>query len=136
MEIHYNQIAGRSLERIASLIDGLFAIAMTIIVLEFRLPPHTTVHSERDLIEVLLGLSPLFLVYLMSFLTLGIFWVGQHVLLSHMAKSDRHFTWLNLLFLALIAMLPFSTRLLAEFISYRTALFAYWANLFLLGVVV
>ncbi len=136
MDIHYNNVAGKSLERIATLADGIFAFAMTLMVFAFVLPPNGTVHSESDLMSVLLGLAPNFLVYLMSFVGLGLFWVGHQTLMSHMARSDRHFTWLNLLFLILITLLPFSTKLLGEFISYRTALLVYWVNLFWLGVVV
>ena len=136
MIFHYNHVAGKSLDRISALVDGVFAFAMTLMVFEFHLPPHGMVHSEMDLVNVLIGLAPNFLIYLLSFLTLGLYWVGQQTLMSHMARSDRHFTWMNLLFLVLITLLPFSTKLLGEFIEYRTALLAYWANLFLLGVVI
>jgi len=69
----------------------------------------------------------------MSFITLGIFWVGQQTQLNNLTRSDRHLTWMNLAFLFPVTILPFSTRLLAEFITYRTALLAYWFNILLLG---
>jgi uncharacterized membrane protein len=69
----------------------------------------------------------------MSFITLGIFWVGQQTQLNHLARSDRSLSWIHLLFLFAVSMMPFSTHLLAEFISYRTALLAYWLNILLLG---
>jgi uncharacterized membrane protein len=72
---------------------------------------------------------------MMSFLTLGIFWVGQQTQLNHLARSDRHLTWTHLAFLFAVTIMPFSTRFLAEFISYRTALLGYWANILFLGVV-
>jgi uncharacterized membrane protein len=53
--------------------DGLFAIAMTLIVLEIRVPPEASVHSEADLGRALVALSPRIIMHLMSFLTLGIF---------------------------------------------------------------
>ena len=136
MATTYNQVAGRSLERIAALSDGVFAFAMTLIVLDIRIPELALIHSENDLIAALISLAPRMVTYLMSFLTLGIFWVGQQVQLSHLEKSDRHLTWLHLLYLAFVAMIPLSTRLLAGFIGYRTALLIYWANLLLLGIVV
>ncbi|HEY5227190.1 MAG TPA: TMEM175 family protein, partial [Opitutaceae bacterium] len=71
--------------------------------------------------------------YLMSFLTLGIFWVGQQTQLNHLERSDRHLTWINLAFLFAVTLLPFSTKLLAEFYSFRTALLVYWLNIVLLG---
>ncbi len=136
MDQTYNQVAGKSLERIAALSDGLFAFAMTLIVLDIRLPEIASVHSEGDLLSALLAMAPRMVTYLMSFLTLGIFWVGQQVQLSHLERSDRHLTWLHLLYLAVVTLIPLSTRLLAGFIGYRTALLAYWVNLLLLGIVI
>jgi uncharacterized membrane protein len=130
----YNRIAGQSLERIAALSDGLFAIAMTLIVLEIRVPPETAIQSEADLGQALLALSPRIVMYLMSFLTLGIFWVGQQTQLNYLARADRDLAWIHIAFLAAVATMPFSTTLLAEFISYRSAMLVYWANLLLLGL--
>ncbi len=70
----------------------------------------------------------------MSFLTLGIFWLGQQAQLDRLTRSDRDLTWIHLAFLCGITLLPFSTALLAEHIGYRVALLVYWGNIFLLGV--
>ncbi len=129
----FNRIAGQSLERIAALSDGLFAIAMTLIVLDIRVPPESAVGSEADLGRALLALSPRIVMYLMSFLTLGIFWVGQQTQLNYLARSDRDLTWMHIAFLAGVATMPFSTTLLAEFITYRIAMVIYWGNVVLLG---
>src|SRR4051812_8455269 len=133
MTVAYNQIAGRSVERIAALSDGLFAIAMTLIVLEIRVPDPTTIDTEAQLWSAISGLAPRLVTYLLSFLTLGIFWHGQQTQLSYLDHSDRHYSWLQLAFLAVVAMMPFSTSLLAEFISFRLALFLYWLNIVLFG---
>jgi uncharacterized membrane protein len=74
------------------------------------------------------------LIYLMSFLTLGIFWVGQQTQLNHLARCNRYLAWIHLSFLFVISLMPFSTSLMAEFIRYPTALLLYWANVFALGV--
>lgn len=129
----YNLIAGRSVERLAALSDGIFAVAMTLLVLDLRVPAREVVHSGADLRHALIGLGPQFVAYLMSFITLGIFWVGQQTQLNHLARSDRSLSWIHLLFLFAVSIMPFSTRLLAEFISYRTALLGYWLNILLLG---
>jgi len=131
----YNHLAGTSLERIAALSDGLFAIAMTIIVLEIHVPRVAGIHTDQDLARALGALAPRIVTYLLSFLTLGIFWVGQQTQLNHLRRADRHLTWLHLAFLATVATMPFSTGLLAEFTRYRLALLAYWGNIALLGVV-
>ena len=130
----YNRLAGGSLERLTALSDGLFSIAMTLLVLDIRVPELAAVHSEADLLRGLGALGPRFLIYLMSFLTLGIFWVGQQTQLNHVARSDRDLAWIQIAFLASVAVMPFSTTLLAQFIGYRTALLAYWLNILLLGL--
>jgi len=135
MPTSYNQIAGRSAERLAALSDGIFAVAMTLLLLELHTPARELIHSEGDLRRGLMLLGPQLLVYLMSFLTLGIFWVGQQTQLNHIERSERHFTWIHLAFLFCVTLMPFSTRLLVEFIDYRTALVAYWFNIFLLGAI-
>src|SRR5580693_1438289 len=133
MDTSYNQVAGQSVERLAALSDGIFGVAMTLLLLELHVPAKELIHGEGDLRHALAHLAPQLLVYLMSFLTLGIFWVGQQTQLNHLERSERHFTWIHLAFLFLVTLMPFSTRLLTEFIEYRTALVAYWANIFLLG---
>ena len=133
MTTPYNRIAGQSAERLAALSDGIFAVAMTILVLDLRLPTNQVVRNEPDLWRALLALSPRLVMYFMSFLTLGIFWVGQQTQLNHLARANRSLTWIHLLFLFAVTLTPFSTMLLAEFPHYRIALFAYWINIMLLG---
>lgn len=135
MNTSYDQIAGTGLERLAALSDGLFAIAMTLIVLEIRVPAREAVATEKALGVALIGLLPRIVTYLLSFLTLGIFWVGQQTQLNHFSRADRHLSWLHLAFLASVATMPFSTGLLAEFTTFRTALLIYWTNVLLSGVV-
>ena len=78
-------------------------------------------------------LFPQMLAYLMSFLTLGIFWNGQQAQLNLFNRSDRHLTWIHIAFLFAVSIMPFSTKLLAEFIEDRPAILVYWANILLLG---
>jgi len=73
--------------------------------------------------------------YLTSFMTLGIFWVGQQTQLDQLVRSDRDLTWIHLGFLLLVSLMPFTTGLLAGFIGYRVALVLYWLNILLLGMV-
>jgi len=134
-ETPYNQIAGRSVERLAAISDGIFAVAMTLLVLDLHTPAHEFVHSERDFLHALFTLFPQFITYLMSFLTLAIFWNGQQAQLNVFARANRHLTWIHMGFLFAVSVMPFSTKLLADFIDYRPALLCYWGNVFLLGFV-
>ncbi len=133
MSTNYNRIAGQSLERLAALSDGIFAVAMTLLVLDLHVPVRDTISSEHALWEALVALSPRLITYFMSFLTLGIFWVGQQTQLNNFARSNRNLAWIHLGFLLAVSLMPFSTGLLAEFITYRIALVVYWLNIFLLG---
>jgi len=133
MSVVYNQIANRSVERIGALSDGLFAIAMTLIVLEIRVPPLDAHATDSQLAAALGDLAPRFVTYLLSFLTLGIFWNGQQTQLSYVERGNRDLAWLELLFLAIIALFPFTTSLLADHIDLRLALALYWLNIFLAG---
>lgn len=132
---HYHDVAGTRVDRIAALSDALFAIALTLTVLEVRVPVHTTVMSEGALRAALVQVAPRVLAYLLSFLTLGLFWIGLQTLLSHLRRTDRYLTWLLLGYLATIAILPISTGLLADYITYRTAVILYWMNILMIGLV-
>jgi uncharacterized membrane protein len=134
MQTHYNRIAGQSVERLAALSDGVFAVAMTLLVLDLRAPATEATHSERDLLHALAPLASRLLVFLLSFMTLGIFWVGQQVQLSYLARSTRDLTWTHLAILVSISLMPFSTALMAAFIHFRVALLVYWLNILLYGV--
>ena len=129
----YNRVAGQSVERLAALSDGIFAVSMTLLVLDLRVPAAEAVHSERDLWHALVALSPRLVIFLMSVMTTGIFWVGQQTQLNHFARADRNLAWIHIGFLCAITLTPFTTSLLAEFIRYRIALLIYWFNILLLG---
>jgi uncharacterized membrane protein len=134
MHTLYNRIQGRNLDRLAALSDGIFAVAMTLLVLDLHIPTAAQVHSERELFLALAALGPQWVAYGMSFLTLGIFWAGQQTQLNHIGEGSRDLTWIHLGFLFAITLMPLSTRLLAEFITYRAALGIYWLNILAPGV--
>jgi uncharacterized membrane protein len=131
----YNRIAGQSLERLAALSDGIFAVAMTLLVLDLHVPAAELIHSEGALWRALASMMPQLVSYIMSFITLGIFWHGQQAQLHYFSRGDRHLSWIHIAFLFTVSIMPFSTRLLAEFITYRSALLCYWGNIFFSGLV-
>jgi uncharacterized membrane protein len=147
MPISYHRFAGSSLDRLAALSDGVFAVAMTLLVLDLKAPavPKRAQHpiwsggggtSEHVLLHGLThDVAPRLLPYAMSFLTLGIFWVGQQTQLSSFTRSTRALTWIHLTFLLGVTLMPFSTGLLAQDTTYRLSMAVYWLNLFALGAV-
>ena len=136
MRLVYNAVAGQSRERLEALSDGIFAFAMTLLVLDLRVPAIEGIHDERQLLAALAALAPNVVTWLMSFMTLGIFWVGQQTQLDQLERTDRGFTWIHFVFLACVTLVPFSTKLLSAFITYRSALILYWLNILALGVMV
>jgi uncharacterized membrane protein len=133
---NYNIFSGDSLDRLAALSDGIFAVAMTLLVLDLRIPARELVHSEHDLIVAFWRLAPQLITYVMSFLTLGIFWVGQQTQLNRFGRGDRNLAWIQLGFLLAVTILPFSTALLSAYLTFRFALIVYWFNIFLIGAAV
>ncbi len=134
MAANYNRVAARDVGRIAALSDGIFAVAMTLLVLEIHTPEKLDIHTEAELWAALVALAPRLLTWLLSLMTLGIFWVGQQTQINQIARADRHLSWLHYLFLAVVTVLPFSTRLLAEFFTFHTAFYIYWLNILCAGV--
>ena len=108
---------------------------MTLLVLDLHTPVIKELGDEPALWAALVKLAPNLLTYFLSFMTLGIFWVGQQTQLNHFARSNRHLTWIHLAFLLLVSLMPFSTSLLASNITFRVALVEYWLNVLLLGAV-
>jgi uncharacterized membrane protein len=133
MEASYSRIAARGLERIGALSDGVFAIAMTLIVLEIHVPQLPPGATDGDLWSALWMQGHSFVTFALSFLTLGIFWSGQQTQLNHMARADRDLSWIYIGFLAFVSIMPFTTSLLSEHLELRLALLIYWANIAVLG---
>jgi uncharacterized membrane protein len=134
MKQHYNRVAGQSLESLMALSNNIFAFAMTLLILKIQIPSHETIHTGQDLLNALYVFSPNILTWLMSVLTLGLFWVGQHTQFNHLKHSNLRYTWLQLGFLACVTAMPFTTELLTEFMTFRLALLVYWANILILGI--
>ena len=130
----FNELAGTNLDRLAGISDGIFAVSMTLLVLGLTVPTLSSGATEGDLWQALLRLAPNALVYAMSFMTLGIFWVGQGTQLNLLARSNRNYSWLQLAFLLSVTLVPFSTALLARFPTFRLALIEYWLNILFLGM--
>ncbi len=97
-------------DRAAALSDGLFSIAATLLVIDVRLPP-----GEETFHWTMLGqIAPRILGYLISFVVIGQLWIAHHRKLRMVERIDARALWLNLLFLMLVAFIPFPTAVLSE----------------------
>lgn len=103
--------------RIEAFSDGVFAIAITLLVLELKVPPVTSVHSVSDLWDGLIHLWPSYFAFTLSFGILLVSWVNHHSVFSMLDKSSRPFLYANGFLLFTITFMPFPTALLAEYIT-------------------
>src|SRR5205807_9653545 len=126
-------LSGTDPNRLSGISDGIFAVGMTLLVLGLVVTTFKSPPTESELWNGLVGLAPHALVYAMSFMTLGIFWLGQGTQLSRLARSNRHYQWIQLVFLFSVTLVPFSTALLGNFYWLKVALIEYWLNIVVLG---
>jgi uncharacterized membrane protein len=106
-----------SLGRIEAFSDGVFAIAITLLVLEIHVPEN----PENGLGRALVDQWPAYASYVVSFFVIGIIWVNHHAVFDHLARADRPLLFLNLLLLLFVGVLPFPTNLIATYMEHGGA---------------
>ena len=131
---HTTNAIGIGKGRIEALADGVFAIAMTLLILELKVPALLPDQIEQ-LPNRLLQLWPKVAAFIISFLICGVYWVGHHAQLHYVRRSDRLFMWLNIVFLMVISAIPFSAALIGEYPQQPVAIRVYCGNLILAGAV-
>jgi uncharacterized membrane protein len=114
-------------KRIQSFSDGVFAIAITLLVLDIKVPSHTAV-EHQGLLHLLTALWPSYLAYTTSFITVLVIWVKHHWMFTLIQRSNHAFLYWNGLVLFFVTFLPFPTALLAEYLLHPDAKVA--ANLY------
>jgi uncharacterized membrane protein len=103
-----------STTRLEAFSDGVFAIAITLLVLEIRLPPEADIEHAGGLTTALLALWPSYAGYMVSFVTIGIMWANHHEVIRLIARVDHGLIVWNLLLLMAISFTPFPTAVMAE----------------------
>jgi uncharacterized membrane protein len=122
------------MERINGFSDGVFAIVITLLVLEIKVPEiHKDLVSE-ELIPALKELAPNIVSHAISFALLGIYWVGHHTVFRLIKRYDRTLLWLNLLYLLFVASMPFPTGLVIRYGDQQISLVIYCGVLILAGL--
>ena len=105
---------------------------MTLMVFDIKVPGQTQT-TPWSLQYELIRLWPRFLAYAISFIMLGVYWVGHHNQYHYIRRTDRGFLWINIFFLMGVSLIPFSTGLLGQYPEERTALVVYGLNLIMVG---
>ena len=121
--------------RITGLADGVFGIVMTLLVLGVEVPqvPDEEI-ADRLLHEVLL-LWPRIAAYVVSFLVLGIYWMGHHTQFHFMRGVDRTALWINIFFFMGVCLVPFTTRLVSDYAGQEVAVTLYAINLIAINLI-
>lgn len=121
--------------RLESLSDGIFAFAMTLLVISINLPDKSQiVQSQTYAIHLILSLYSDIFHYVLAFLILGAFWLSHHIVIHPIKNLDRIFVWLNLITLLFIALLPFSTSFAGDFPDTSLGAIIFEANLMAIGL--
>ena len=126
--------------RLEALTDGVFAIIMTILVFNISVP-ELILFTEGELASERLSakfadLWPDFLAYAISFSTLGAFWVAHHRIFRWILYVDRPLIWINISFLMVIGLVPFSTTLLTQYMHSQNSIFVFSFNAILAGLLI
>ena len=125
------------LERLILFSDAVFAIAITLLVIEIKIPEiHEKPVTENAVLHKLAELIPKFVGFLVSFLLIGQYWIVHHRMFSFVINFTDRLIWLNILFLFAIALMPFSTGFYSEYVlrGVVTPVIFYTANIALLGL--
>jgi uncharacterized membrane protein len=127
------QIDETGMERIVFFSDAVFAIAITLLALEIRLPEDVAHAGNGELLQSLFSILPKYLGYIISFLSIGNFWVIHHRQYQYIERYDTRLMFINLLVLMAVAFIPFPTSVISEN-GNRTATILYALNASLVGI--
>lgn len=121
------------LERLVFFSDAVFAIAITLLALDIRLPPHEGGMTNAQLRESLIAIWPSYMGYVISFLVIGFVWMAHHRRFRYIIDYDRNLLLLNLVYLMTIAFVPFSTSVISEY-GNQTATIFYALSIVIVGI--
>jgi uncharacterized membrane protein len=124
------------LDRLLFLSDGVFAIAITLLVLEIGLPHLTGGYQSEGnkLTGALFGIWPQILTYALSFVIIGVYWISHQRLFQYLTRADNILAWLNVFFLMSVAFLPIPSNILGEYGDHGPAVRFYAVSLMVPGI--
>jgi uncharacterized membrane protein len=125
---------GLQLERIVFFSDAVFAIAITLLIIEVKVPHLEHTATDREFVLALVKLIPNFVGYFFSFLVIGAYWMGHHKIYGHIADWNYGLIWRNTFFLMAIAFMPFTTAFFSEYVTRVVPIVLYATTFTLAGV--
>ncbi len=124
-----------ALDRIIFFSDAVFAIAITLMALDLRVPEMPLSQAATDLPQQVAAMTPKFISYILTFLIIGSYWVSHHRDFQYIKRYDRRLIWINLLLLMFVAFLPFPNGLLGNYPAPQFTVTFYAASLAAIGFV-
>ena len=123
--------------RLEAITDGIFAIVMTLLVIEIRVPELVGKFSNEHLVSDLKHLSPLFLSFFLSFAVLVNYWISHNFLITIMARNvSRNLSYINFVFLSFVSLIPFSSHLLGSYPESSVAVSFYSLNVLIIALLI
>jgi uncharacterized membrane protein len=111
---HESRLDDRAVDRLVFFSDAVIAIIITLMVLEVRLPTLPEHTSDAEVLRALVAIWPKYLAVALSFLVIGLFWTLHHRRFNWVRRVDPTLVWLDLVYLLVLACVPFATALTAE----------------------
>jgi uncharacterized membrane protein len=121
-------------KRIETLVDGIFAIAMTLLVLNIDLPQMLGPVSDPAIWQYMISLFQQLGIYAFSFILLASFWRAHHLQFFYIKRSDSILIWLNVIWLMFVALVPFSTNFVSNFGNHPLPMLFFNINMFIIGI--
>jgi len=120
--------------RLENFSDGVFAIAVTLLILNVRIPLNLDKYTNRELNHMLLEMLPHLLSFAFSFLVIGVFWVSHHRVFSFVTVLNNTLLWLNIIYLLFVAIIPLTSSLISENPFLLSSVLFYTSNLFIIAI--
>jgi len=121
-------------QRLSAMSDGVFSIVITLMVLSIKIPEIAPDRVSQELTQHLTNMLPDLATLIISFIILGIYWIGHNNVFTHVVRHDRALLWLNIFFLMSVATIPYPTTLLVRYGQAQSPIILYAINLIVGGV--
>lgn len=123
-----------STKRVEALVDGIFAIAMTLLAFDLKVSSIIESIANFNIMSVISNIWPHFLIYAISFIILGFYWIEHLTQYDYIIATNKYFLWINIVFLMFIAYIPFSTGILIRYLGEQFSFILYGVNIISIGI--
>ena len=135
MPFHRRLKSGLTMSRIEAFSDDVFAVAATLLIFSLNPPAIAAVVVTNGMLsQQVFDLWPKMLAYVISFLVIGIFWMGHHIMFHYIRRGNRTFAWLNVVLLTCVCFIPFAAALIGSYPRQEVSILVYGFTLTISGL--